>query len=320
MRTTTTTKTSANGRPAPRPKAKPKAAPVEATPAPAPAPAPTTAVSDPARAATAAACAALQTLQRQRAVILKSRNMVQNRLTALVAGELGYTSSMTKAEREAKFQEARELIKDLVAGDGPAGFRFRTVVLVTQVGVDAFNKEKAALEAAMKEQAARLPAAAWVDELEQRGLALLFLGIVVGEAGDLWNYPSPGRLWARFGLRPWTFDGQTRMGSTWRGGQHGRLPKEDWARFGYSPRRRSIAYLVGESMMKMNFKAEKGTKKVTWLGPYRQRYNESKAAYAAAHPDAPKRAAHYHGIMRASKLVLLNLWLEWHGHPPPRLM
>ena len=62
----------------------------------------------------ASLCSELQGLQRQRTVYIKSRIMVGNRLQALVAGTMGYSSGMKEAERRAVFSEAGKLIQRVV--------------------------------------------------------------------------------------------------------------------------------------------------------------------------------------------------------------
>ena len=85
---------------------------------------------------------------------------------------------------------------------------------------------------------------------------------------------------------------------------------------GYSPRRRSIAYLIGEGLVKQNFvsggqgdgrlESESGS-----AGPYRSRYDQKKAEFAEKHPDYKPLRCHLHGMLLATKLLLKNLWIEW---------
>jgi hypothetical protein len=244
--------------------------------------------------------AELQCLQRQRAVILKSRNMQSNRLQAVVAGTLGYSASLSEKERLKKFTEASALIKSVLAGE--AAHELAEVIRVTTVGIEAFNDLKDRLEKEMTRQAKRLPVASWVQAPDRRGFGLLFLAIVVGETGDLCRYAGPGRLWRRLGCAPWSFGGATWMGATWRGGKHGKLPAEEWEKFGYSPRRRSIAYLIGEGIVKQNGD-----------GPYRRRYDESKSAFKGKHPGYSDLRCHRHGMLLATKALLRDLWRVWNG-------
>lgn len=312
-------------------------------------------------------CAELQALQRQRAVILKSRNMQATRLQAVVAGTLGYSSGLPEPERRKKFDEAAALIARVNAGEAECGFS--RLIRETQIGIDAFNGYKKELEKEMIAHAARLPVAAWVAAPARRGFGLLMLAVVVGETGDLSNYPNPAKLWKRLGCAPITFGGKSLMGSTWQRGKEGKLPAEVWEAAGYSPRRRSIAYLVGEGLVKQNTlrpvgggeariatevagapadskharggedvgvteagvaapggKKRKGkagggerlivTEPATApAGPYRARYLDAKAAFAAAHPGAKPQRCHLHAMLLATKLLLKHLWAEWTGRP-----
>lgn len=257
----------------------------------------------------------LQAHQRQRAVILKSRNMQANRLQAIVAGTLGYHSGMVEKDRQKKFTEAAALIKQVADGNGD--HPLQVVIQTTLVGIDAFNSMKAALEKGMEKLAGQLPVAAWVERPEQRGFGLLFLAIVIGETGDLAGYANPGKVWRRMGCAPWTFDGETHMGATWRAGKEGKLPASEWEAFGYSPRRRSIAFLIGEGIVKQNFVRGSGTgeapgeTEVPTAGTYRARYDQAKARAHEVHGDWSDLRCHRHGMLLATKRLLRELWCEW---------
>jgi len=267
----------------------------------------------------------LQSLQRQRAWHLKSRNMMANRLQATVAGTLGYRSGLKESERTAVFREASKLIKQIV--DGEVASNLKGIVLATTEAIKGFNNNKKFLEKQMLAFAKQLPVAPWVEHVDQRGFGLPFLAIVIGETGDLANYANPAKVWRRLGCAPHTFDGKTLMGATWRSGKHGKLPASEWEEFGYSPRRRSIAYLIGESLVKHNQD-----------GPYRKRYDETKLGASRKHPEwircpkcegTGKKGAmkttcgackgtgevwmhcHLHGMLLATKRLLRNLWIEW---------
>lgn len=242
-------------------------------------------------------CAELQSLQRKRAVIVKSRIMQANRLQAVVAGTLGYLSSMKETERTKKFQEALAVI-DAVAND-KQGHSLSAVIKTTLIGIEAFDSLEKEIKKEMVACANTLPIKAWVELPEQRGFGLFFLAIVIGETGDLSNYANPAKVWRRLGCAPWTFNGKTQMGATWRSGKGGKLPAEEWERFGYSPRRRSLAYLIGEGIVKLN------------KGSYRTRYDEAKEIIQASHSDYSKLRCHRHGMLLATKLLLKNLWIEW---------
>lgn len=290
----------------------------------------------------AALCAELQRLQRERAVVMKSRIMQANRLQAVVAGTLGYSAGMTEKDRRRKFTEAAALIKAVAAGTAEPAFA--QVIRCSLVGISGpggFLDYQAALECSMTMLARRLPVHAWARGPLRRGFGELNLAIVVGECGDLGGYANPGKLWRRMGCAPWSFGGKTAMGSTWRGGKEGKLPAEEWGNYGYSPRRRSIAYLIGEGLVKQNFLRNGGagdscSDTATGLagsaeaggdgagessgetesgaarpGPYRLRYDEAKARAKEAHPDWTPQRCHRHAMLLCTKRLLRDLWLAW---------
>lgn len=267
--------------------------------------------------------AELVDLQRQRAVIVKSRNMQANRLQAIVAGTLGYQSSMEEKARLKKFTEAAEIIKKIE--EAPVAESTKWIVRTTMIGIEAFNHRKKVLEKEMETYSKTLPVAKWVSHADQRGFGLLFLAIVIGETGDLSNYTNPGKLWKRLGCAPYTFDDKTKMGATWKSGKEGKLPSGEWEKFGYSPRRRSIAYLIGEGIVKQNGPCEASetelpngkviVRKARSCGPYRKRYDETKLLCKENHPDYPDLRCHRHGMLLATKLLLKNLWIQWNGCP-----
>lgn len=282
----------------------------------------------------------LVSLQRQRSVVMKSRNMQQNRLRALVAGEIGYSNKMEEKDRSKKFKEADAKIKEITAGGG-AGFRFREIVLTSMIGIKAFDDARKEYEKQINKIAKKLPVADWVQSPEQRGFGLKFLGYVIGETGDLRNYANPAKVWKRLGCAPWTFSGHTAMGATWKhpNRQPCKLPKQEWEAFGYSPRRRSLSWLIGVNIVRQNFiggigneteavcadeveiedggdTGETGVEtESAGAGPYRSRYLQAKKSAAEKHPDWTPQHCNFHGMLVATKLLLKNLWIEWNGKP-----
>jgi len=264
---------------------------------------------------TAKISADLQSLQRERSIILKSRNMQANRLQAVVAGTLGYHSGMPKKERMKKFKEAADVIS-AVAND-EASHKLRLVIKTTLIGIDAFEEIKKSIEKSMVSRAKKLPVAEWVHRPEQRGFGLLFLAIVIGETGDLSGYANPAKVWRRLGCAPHSFDGKTLMGATWRSKKEGKLPSSEWKQFGYSPRRRSIAFLIGEGIVKQNTVSDNSESsceiETSFAGPYRSRYDSAKAAAQVNHPDWKPLRCHRHAMLLATKMLLKHLWIEWNG-------
>ncbi len=244
-------------------------------------------------------CIQLQALQRKRATLIRMRLMLCNSLAATLAVADGYSTKQTEKERKERFAQARSVIETVIVNGG--GHDYADVILATQEGISAFAKQQKSVEKIMLRLAAKLPVFKWVQESEQRGFGELSLAVLVGECGDLSLYASPAKVWRRMGLAPWTFDGVTHMGSTWRYGKEGKLPAEEWSNFGYVPRRRSIAYLFGEGMVKQN------------QGRYRERYDQVKAESALKHPDWKPKRHHLHAMLIATKMLLKYCWRAWHG-------
>lgn len=279
-------------------------------------------------------CHELRVLQRSRAVTMRFRQMQANRIQAVVAGTIGYSNTMDESARKEKFKEASSVIEQIMMDDAHPN-NLAEVVRVTYVGIQAFNELMKGLEREMVQMASALPVAKWVAEQDQRGFGLLSLATVVGECGNLNNYMGPMKLWRRFGLMPWTFpryepqdneepgtpmprhpDAKVLMGSTWRVGRQGKLPAEEWSKFGYSPRRRSISYLIGVALLKTNM-LKKG-ESVVWVGPYRKRYDQAREEFLANHAGdemyTPLRA-HRHGMAAMTKQLLKVLWCKWNNRP-----
>lgn len=246
-------------------------------------------------------CDSLRILQRKRVIIIKSRNMQANRLQAIVAGTLGYSSGLAEKERLKKFAEATELIEAVIAGE--KDHPLADVIQNTMIGINALNVLRDGYEKEMVLLARQLPkkVVAWVEADNQRGFGLLSLATLVGECGSLSNYPNPAKVWRRMGLAPWKYDGKNLMGATWKSGRQGKLPAEEWEKFGYSPRRRSISFLFGENIVKQNH------------GEYRSRYDYKKKEIKGIYPDYSDLRCHRHGMLVATKLLLKNLWVVWNG-------
>lgn len=259
-------------------------------------------------------CERLQALQRDRATSIKSRLMIENRLTAVVASTvLGYRSGLEEKERRQMFEKAAGIIKAIAKGKTPKGAEcVADLVTGTNFSIEAFDSRVTELERVMLELAKQLPAAGWVMQKDQRGFGLLSLATIVGEAGDLSNYPNPGKLWKRLGLAPFRSGEHNLMPSTYRMYPGPKLSADEWSTCGYSPRRRSISYIVGENIVKQNCSAAKDGKKA-WVGPYRKRYDESKARAAEVHEDWKPIRCHRHGMLLATKRLILELWKVWVG-------
>lgn len=290
-------------------------------------------------------CLELQELQKQRAWYIKTKNMLHNRLRATVAGSLGYETAMTEKDRRKKFKEADARIKSVInddTDDENTNFAQEEMVRVIYPNILVAQNAAKAFEKRMIPVAEKLPMAYWVNDPDQKGFSILGMAILIGETGDLCNYANPGKVWRRMGCAPYTKNDETLMGKTWKNRQSGKngtkLHKSDWEEFGYNPRRRSIAYIMGENLLKHNFM----DKEHKIDGPYRERYQQGRDRAVENNPEwivcsickGTKKSKsgkgkctncggsgevsmhiHLHGMLLATKLLMKNLWIEWNGRP-----
>lgn len=275
-------------------------------------------------------CCQLRELQRQRVCNLKSRIMIGNRLTASVATMNGYHAGMEEADRKKRFDAAAKLIEQVKGGANSDTDSASALILATSGAIDAFDRRVHDYDKAMEKLAKQLPVAKWVAEPAQRGFGLLMLSEVIGECGDLNNYATVAKFWKRMGCAPYESRGKVFMPSTWRQQKPG-LSAEEWSEIGYSPRRRSVAYLIGDGLVKQN-----------GSGPYRARWLEAKMRAFVTHHEWTWKPctqckgrsasngdprcetcggigqkclhAHLHGMLLATKMLLRNLWCAWTGN------
>ena len=289
----------------------------------------------------------IRELQRQRVAFQKSRIKIDNRLVANVATTRGYHAGMEDDERLAHFVEARKII-DGVRGDKNGetekGVALAPLIRTVSLSRDEFFAMEKGLEKEMVRLATQLPVAPWLNRTDQRGFGMLSLAIIIGEAGNLSDYDNPGKLWKLMGCAPIESKGAVRMASSWRSRKkhNGGLTSAEWEDAGYSPRRRSVMYVIAESLLKGNGErtANPDTgRKAMPAGPYRLRYVQKKteaidrndpewtpacqtckgSGSTKAGTECKKCSGrgymvmrpHLHGMLMAGKLVLKNLWIEW---------
>ncbi|MDE2098657.1 MAG: hypothetical protein KGL39_15490 [Patescibacteria group bacterium] len=153
--------------------------------------------------------------------------------------------------------------------------------------------------------------------LPTKGFGLIGFGQIVGEAGDLANYSEPCRLWRRFGLH--VIGGKAP--STWKRMKKSEsLSKSAWSDAGYSPRRRSLMFVVADSLLRNK------------NNPYRAFYLAAKelertkalaeGLIIAKADEIPKGEwAKYRSLKhidlrarrKVAKRLLRDLWRSWNG-------
>lgn len=267
-------------------------------------------------------CAEIQRVQRAKVAFLKSRIMIENRLVATVAvSALDYAANLSEEDRKARFDKAREIIAEVRAGKSDV---CKDLIEATTISLDAFTKQVEGLDKELTAFAKCLPVAVWINGGNCKGFGLLSLATVIGETGNLSNYANPAKVWRRLGLAPFQSGGKVQMGSTWR--MKGGLTSKEWEEYGYSPRRRSVVFVIGENIIKQNGD-----------GPYRKRYDTVKAESAIKHPEWTSHATckgegktstgrkcagckgtgkvmlrcHRHAMLLATKMLIRDLWCAW---------
>lgn len=274
----------------------------------------------------------LKDLQKEWLNVVRFKNRKLNHLENLAARECGFHTGMSDNERKKCYALGRELIKEVVSSENSADvtnslhsdYRFGVIFHSTYLSIETDRKHIHHLEKKIVSLASLLPVARWMNQENQRGFGFKSLGQIIGITGDLANYANPAKVWKMLSLHPIAFDGKVLMGSTWRFGKEGKLPKEIWTDAGYSPSRRSLMYVIGESLMKGN------------RGEYRTRYDEAKSKAELSHPEwcecscngdgkngKGKKCSrcggkgkvlmrvHRHAMLLMTKRLIRNLWIEW---------
>lgn len=250
-------------------------------------------------------CERIAPIQRDRATTVRQRCRIENTRRAMIANRLGYHGGLPEAERKRIMKEADALIERIIEGE-PHALSAQVITLEETI------KQLKALEKGYDKRLAGLlrhlpPIVKWVEA--QRGLSLAGAAIILGETGDLSLYANPAKVWKRLGLAPKTSRGQSRAGSTWR-----RLSKTgeglhtvEWSEYGYSPRRRSIAYVAANNLVRAGkAKPDKGRPNDTEYYLYFLRRKEEKKALGWK----PLRCLRHANMMLGKQLVL-NFWIVW---------
>jgi len=246
---------------------------------------------------------------RVRNAFLKSKNAIINRTASSIATVIGYHSGMEEVDRKKQYNAARDFVVKRIAGkeaqmDGELSDRQRLAIEALVGGVmgsaQAFTEQENVYKKELTKLGRQLEIwERWAKDV--RGISEFGLSVVVGEIGNLDNYPNPAKVWKRMGCAPYEKNGETKAPSTWR--SKGGLKSEDWEILGYSPRRRSVIYNLAASIIKANPK-DSGSE-------FRARYDEAKELGLEKHPDWSLGHAHNHGMLLCGKRFLRELWINW---------
>lgn len=242
-------------------------------------------------------CQHLRDIHARREQFIKTRIMFANRRRALVAWSLGYKSTDDEDERTKRLGEADKIVAAILKGESkPEHNDVAEFVRQMEPAIEAADSQSDALGKSMVKLVKQIPVCEWAER--QRGFGLMNLARIIGETGDLSLYANPAKVWKRLGLAPVTKNGITRHPSSWK--SKGGLTAEEWSEVGYCPRRRAIAFVVSECLLKGNGE-----------GQYRSRYNQAKTLFAAKHPEEKPIHCHKHAMLLMVKMLIRDLWVVW---------
>lgn len=244
---------------------------------------------------------ALRYEHRKRRWALEARKSGDLRLGAFLRMMLGWRKDLPDAERKAIRDRADAIAKS------PDDTEWADIVAAHNQGQAPFlHVEKVALKN-MERLAKTLPV--WKSfGQDVRGFGAASLAVIIAETGDLDGYASIAKVWKRMGLAV--------MGSVRQGGLAKGAGAEAWIAHGYSPARRSLAWNIGDTMLKAQVRREKDdagedTGGRYALGPYGQAYLDRKAYELAREPDMQPIKAHRRAQRYMEKRLLKHLWQAW---------
>lgn len=269
-------------------------------------------------------CGEIRAHHRRRVFAMEQRKRADLALLAFLRTQSGWSLDRPAIERTAIANYAKALvihaerrIADKPTEDAPEGYDEWAMFIEGTVLARRHTDElESAATKLMERLAAQLPVwEAWGKGV--RGFSVRGLAVIVGEAGDLANYPKKGHLWKRMCLAVMG-DGDG-LDDHRQGNPGTNAGKADWIAEGYSKQRRSRMFVIGDSLIKTQ-----GPYREVYLG--RKVYEVARAealgltvAPAAKIPD--KRKAEFrsdgHVHRRAQrymeKRLLRDLWRAWRG-------
>lgn len=253
---------------------------------------------------------------RQRVFAMDQRKRSDLALGAFIRSQLGWSRALAKADSDAISERAADLVslgekvaKGKATGIGDSVFaQWSPVILASIRGRAHWDAIESAATKEMERLASSLPV--WTSFGEGvRGFGARSLAVIIGETGDIGSYATVAKLWKRMGLAV--------MNGVRQGGLRKTASAEDWIAHGYSARRRSYMFVIGDVLVK-----NKGTYREVYLA--RKEYERVQAvarglivAPSAKIPAARKAEfisdGHIHKRSQRymEKRLLRDLWQEW---------
>jgi hypothetical protein len=264
-------------------------------------------------------CARLMSLQRKRAFCIRMQSRHERSVEAYIRVQMGFNPELPADQRKQISAEARRIRTTVERGGGRNGDArvglfllaaadVSAVILTSAQGRALWDSMRQETEAEMARLARRLPAYRFVARV--KGVSAKALAVIVGEAGNLSNYPDRSRLQKRLSIG--CVDGM-RQGNPGPG-----ATPEDWIRHGYKKTRRAeICALVDDVMLRAQWRGDKDAdgknpektgKPVAVpahaIGPYGEHYARKKTEYIARRHPAPDRAARRY----MAKMFIRDFW------------
>lgn len=242
------------------------------------------------RRADSSALTHIRALSKQRGYLLEQRRRTTLSAKAYARSALGWKKGDKTTDSIKK--SASDLVDRAMAGkaiEAPAILLSFLTVFARSIA--PINDEMKRVEGILKTEVRNLPVWNWCKS--ERGIAELTVASLVGELGNPGNYSNPAKVWKRMGLAV------TNAGEESKHSPIGSAMKNPLA--GYCPRRRSVAYLIGDSFIKTK-------------SPRREWYNERRAFTEINRPDWTKMRKHRDAHRIMVKKWLVQFWLQW-NHP-----
>lgn len=248
-------------------------------------------------------------LGREHKVAIREQTTLINMLKSRVREYVGFENlKADKGESIDKRKASAEYKRLLVDKEDPL-FLLRVKRIMTPY--EEAKADQADLAKRMGKLVETLPIADWVEA--QRGVGFPMIGKIIASAGDdLSAYPTPAKLWKRFGEH--VVDGMA--------------PKPTKGKkLGFNPYYRSVSYQLGDGLIKAGGTVEKDNLS-PWKQVYeaRKRYEIEKAkergltvvpAAKITKANAPLHMSEGHVHNRAARYMrkkfLEALWQEWTG-------
>ena len=256
--------------------------------------------------------------QKKRRFCIRSQIRADNATLAFVRMGLNWSPDLPEKEQEKIRKRAASIVEKIEKGkplppeDQELGDACAPLILSAAAARQPFDKLRKEIEKNMGRSVMQLPVWEWAKDV--KGFGAVGLAVVIGEAGDLSNYPTVGKLWKRMGLAP--LGGKA--AKTWR--STGGLSAEDWSWYGYKPARRSEMWnrvdpLIKKQISKVLDESGEDTGDRVGTGPYGKAYLDRKRYELERDPGMSKMHAHNRATRYMEKRLLKHLWQTWRKQP-----